>query len=84
MSFAVMGLTHCSKCGTPLNGFKCPSCEFKREKENQEKLDMLLDFSIEEIQALKCLVQHKVKEKRKSKLQMEILRLEKELEDCNE
>ena len=37
MSFAVMGLTHCSKCGTPLNDFKCPSCEFKREKENQEK-----------------------------------------------
>ena len=82
MSFVVMGLTHCSKCGSPLgDSLVCAECEDKENKEREQKLNMLLALSKEEIEAVKCVAIEKAKELRREKIKKTIKELEAELGD---
>ena len=90
MSFAVPGITHCSKHHfEPLDmNMRCAECE-REEKEREEKerqyrekrIGMLLSFSDDEIEALKCLVQDKAKEIKHQRIKSEINELQKQLEE---
>lgn len=82
MPIYVPGLTHCSECGNRLEVFgDCKICEKEREKIKQDKLNMLLSFSKEEIEALRVMSLEKAKEIRKERIKSEIKKLEKELEE---
>ena len=90
MSFAVPGITHCSihHFETLDDHMRCAKCEAeKKEKELNEqkirelKLQRLLSFSDEELEALKVLAKDKAKEIKKQRIRSEIKKLESELEE---
>ena len=79
MSIMYFGITHCMNCGEPYrNGFEC-ECTRKREQEKQEKLDLLLDMTVDEIKALKNLVKKEVREIEAKELREKIRKLEMQL-----
>ena len=79
MSFMAYGITHCRTCREPYrNGFEC-ECTRKEKRKRQEKLDMLLDMTEDEIKALKILVKEKSQEIKKERIKEEINNLEKQL-----
>ena len=82
MSFAIEGLTHCSKCRTPLGmNLKCPVCEREEKEIRENKLNKLLAFSEDEIDALRVLALDKAEEIRKERIKNQIEKLQRELED---
>lgn len=81
MSIAVFGITHCRTCGEPItDSFEC-ECTRKEKRKRQEKLDMLLNMTEDEIVALKVIVKEKAKELEKEKIKETIKSLEKQLEN---
>ena len=77
-----IGLTHCSKCGNPLgDSLVCTECEKEKNREREQKLNMLLALSKEEIEAVKCVAIEKAKELRREKIKKTIKELEAELGD---
>ena len=77
MSFAMMGLTHCEKCYSPLKEYEyglCNWCRKKEEKEHEEELHKTIEKQRKDILRLENTL-NKVKNDKIEKKKYEIKRI---------
>ena len=83
MSMALMGITHCPKCGRVYEemSFTCKYCEDKKKEKQEKILNLFSDMTDYEINALLVLVKEKARELKKQDLKAQIKELENELKE---